>query len=80
MTYKLSQELSKIVSPILLKFAGEERNLSFENGRALAAAEFEKGYLVESLEAKEGCIVLTIRENDKVNGITWSGEEAVSFF
>lgn len=74
------------VSPIVYKqqigFSGEERNLRFENGRALAAAEFEKNDLIESLEAKGACIAPAIHENSKVNGITWAGEETMltSFF
>lgn len=80
MTYKLNPEVKKIVSPITVRFDGVDDVLVFANGIALAEANFEKNYLIESVSARDGTIEITIRENDMVNALNWVGEEAVSFF
>ena len=80
MTYKLNPEVKKITSPITIKFDGADDVLNFANGVALAEADFDKNYLIESVSAKDGSIEITIRENDMVNVVNWVGEEAVSFF
>ena len=82
MTYKLNPEVRKITSPILLSFCGGSESKSFPNGTALADAEFDKNYCVDSISANGGKIVVTVRENERVNAISWIGEEAVepSFF
>lgn len=80
MIYKLNPEVKKILSPITVKFTAGESNMEFANGTALADAAFEKNYLIESLVAVGSSIVITLRENDKVNVANWVGEEAVSFF
>ena len=80
MTYKLNPEVKKIASPIKIKFVGSDDVLSFANGVALAEADFEKNYLIESVSAKDDSIEITLRENDMVNVVNWVGEEAVSFF
>lgn len=80
MTYKLNPEVKKITSPIIIKFDGSEEVLSYEDGAALAEADFEKNYLIDSVSAKDSSIEITLRENDKVNVVNWVGEEAVSFF
>lgn len=80
MTYKLNPEVKKITSPITIKFDGSDSVLNFANGVALAEADFDKNYLIDSISAKDNSIEITIRENDMVNVVNWIGEEAVSFF
>ena len=80
MTYKLNPEVKKITSPITIKFDGSDDVLRFADGIALADADFEKNYLIESVSAKNNSIEITLRENDMVNVVNWVGEEAVSFF
>ena len=80
MTYKLNPEVKKITSPIKITFDGSDSVLNFANGAALADADFEKNYLIDSVSAKDNLIEITLRENDMVNVVNWVGEEAVSFF
>ena len=79
MTYKLNPEVKKIAAPIRVRFS-EGGEMRFADGAALADAEFAKNYLVEGLTVDDGYVVLTLRENDRVNSINWVGEEQVSFF
>ena len=80
MTYKLNPDVKKITSPIKIKFDGSEEVLNFEDGAALAEADFEKNYLFDSVSAKDSSIEIILREKDMVNVVNWVGEEAVSFF
>lgn len=82
MTYKLNPEVRKISSPIILEFCEERERQRFADGTALAEAVFNKNYCIESISAKENCILLTVRENDRVNATNWIGEETAepSFF
>ena len=80
MTYKLNPYVKKITSPIKIKFDVSEEVMNFADGVALAEADFEKNYLIDSVSAKDSSIEITLRENDMVNVVNWVGEEAVSFF
>ena len=80
MTYKLNPELKKINAPIILRFADGTETMSFPDGEALAAAEFGKSYLIDSLFVENDAVILVISENDTVNLVNWVGEEPVSFF
>ena len=80
MTYKLNPEVKKIQSPVIVKFLNQAADMMFANGAALADAVFDRSYLIESLAAEDGSIVLTVRENDRINAVNWGGEEEVSFF
>ena len=80
MTYKLNPEVKKIQSPVVVKFSNQAAEMTFANGAALADAVFDRYYLIESLAAESGSVVLTLRENDTINAVNWAGEEAVSFF
>ena len=66
-----------IKSPVILVVDGEEQRYS--NGECLTALDFDKWYLVDSISARENDVVVTMKINDRVNEITWIGEEAVSF-
>ena len=80
MTYKLNPYVKKITSPIKIKFDVSEEVMNFADGVALAEADFEKNYLIDSVSAKDSSIEITLRENDMINVVNWVGEEAVSFF
>ena len=80
MTYKLNPYVKKITSPIKIKFDVSEEVMNFADGVALAEADFEKNYLIDSVSAKDSSIEITLRENDMVYVVNWVGEEAVSFF
>lgn len=78
MTYKLNQIVEKINAPIILKTDSNEQ--LFEDGTALANAEFDKYYVIESISVNDDRIVVVVKENKLLNDTTWCGEEQVSFF
>lgn len=77
MTYKLNPQLRLITSPVILLFDGEEKN--YPDGESLTTLEFAKRYVIDSISARDETVIVTLRINDRVNDITWIGEEAVSF-
>lgn len=78
MKYKLSYEVKKIKSRVLVKF--EDNEATYESGAELADVEFDKYYLIDSITADNDMVVLTLVENTKINDINWCGEEQISFF
>jgi hypothetical protein len=77
MTFKLNPQLGLIKAPVILVVDGEETE--YPDGDALTALEFDKRYVIDSIGARDGSVVVTLNINDRVNDITWIGEEAVSF-
>ena len=77
MTYKLNPEVSKIQSPVILRIEGGESSTdkAYADGAELANATFEKNYVVRSLDAQGGVIVLAVSENLCINNTNWIGEE-----
>lgn len=74
MIYRIDQFVTKIKAPIVCKVDGEE--LLFENGEKLATHVFEKYYLIDSVEIKDGKAILTLSErvSPSINSI---GDEIV---
>ena len=52
---------------------------SYGSGEELTGLEFEKNYIVESVSARDGSVVVVLKENDRQFNINWIGEEEVSF-
>ncbi len=77
MTFKLNPQMRLIKAPVILVVDGEER--CYPDGEALAKMEFDKQYVIDSISARDGTVVVTLKINNRVNDITWIGEEAVSF-
>lgn len=77
MTYRLNPDIKMIVSPVILMIGAESQE--YPNGAALAEIAFEKNYLITTVSACEGKVILTIEENTQINDTSWSKEE-VSFF
>lgn len=78
MKYKLSYEVNKIKSRVLVKFDSNEAE--YKSGAELADVEFDKYYLIDSITAENDTVVLTLVENTKINDINWCGEGKISFF
>ena len=80
MTYKLNPEIAKIVSPVVLIIDGAE--IICEDGAEAAEMTFEKYYVIETISARANAVFICLKENDRINEISWIGEEAVnaSFF
>lgn len=77
MTYKLNPQLRLIKAPVILVVEGEEKR--FSSGEELTRLEFQKYYLIDSISARDGSVVVTLKENDRQFNINWVGEEEVSF-
>lgn len=77
MTYKLSPQLSLIKAPVILLVEGEERQYS--SGEELTRLTFDKNYIIDSISARDGSVVVTLKENDRTFNINWVGEEEVRF-
>ena len=77
MTYKLNPQLRLIKAPVILVVEGEEKR--FSSGEELTRLDFQKYYLVDSISAIDGSVVVTLKENDRQFNINWIGEEEVSF-
>ncbi len=78
MTFKLNPQLSLINAPVILVVNGEER--MYPDGESLTTLEFYKRYVIDSIDAREGSVVVTLKENNHSAVVNWIGEEAVSFF
>lgn len=52
---------------------------SYGSGEKLTRLEFEKNYIIDSVRARDGSVVVTLKENDRQFNINWIGEEEVSF-
>ena len=62
---------------MILVVEGEEKR--FSSGEELTRLDFQKYYLVDSISAIDGSVVVTLKENDRQFNINWVGEEEVSF-
>ena len=79
MKYKIDQSISKIIAPVLLIYDGKEER--YDSGKQAAEkAEFDKYYLIDSIDIRDNMIEITLKENDRTNDINWCGEQEVSFF
>ena len=77
MIYKLNPQLKLITSPVILEAEREEK--SYGSGEELTRLEFEKNYIVESISARDGGVVVALKEIEQIHNITWVGEDAVNF-
>ncbi len=77
MTFKLNPELRLIKAPVILVVDGEETE--YPSGDALTALVFDQRYVIDSIRARNSSVLITLKINDRVNEITWIGEEAVNF-
>lgn len=78
MNYRLNPELIKIQSPVILVINGNEE--IYRDGRTLTELTFDKNYIIEKITARDDFVVIALKQNEMINNITWSGEEAISFF
>ena len=78
MTYKLNPDVKKITSPVVLVVDGVQQE--YPNGMALSEVSFEKQYLVSSLSAQDGKVVISIKENMQINDTSWANGKPFSFF
>ena len=74
MKYNTEQFVKVINSPIICKFDGQE--LTFEDGKAMAAYEFDKKTDVISITIEDGKAVVELKERPVPN-INYIGEEAI---
>ena len=77
MTYKLNPQLKLIKAPVILVVEGQES--CYESGEELTTLTFEKNYIIDSVNAIDNKVVVTLKENDRQFNINLIGEEEVSF-
>ena len=77
MTYKLNPQLRLIKAPVILMIEGEEKQ--YDSGYELTTLTFDKNYIIDSISARNGSVVVTLKENDRQFNINWVGEEEVRF-
>ena len=77
MTFKLNPQLRLIKAPVILVVDGDEYR--YPDGEAVAALDFDKRYVIDHISARDNAVVVVLKINDRVNDMTWVGEEAVSF-
>lgn len=78
MTYRIEQWVRKITSPVMVRIGDE--NIKMADGKQLAERSFDRSYLISEVSALDDMILIVLVENEKVNDITWVGEEQASFF
>lgn len=79
MTYKLNPIVGQCISPVILSFQdGNAPDRHFENGAALASEIFDRPYLIANICAQENQIVLTVKENNLINGTEWVRKDNAS--
>lgn len=77
MTYKLNPQLKLIKNPVILVIEGAEQG--YVSGEELTSLAFEKNYIIDSITAREGKVVVALKEYNRQFNINRGGEEAVSF-
>lgn len=77
MAYKLNPQLRLIKAPVILVIEGMERQ--YNSGEELTRLTFDKNYIIDSISARDGEVVVTLKENKRNFKIKWVGEEEVSF-
>lgn len=77
MTYKIEGIVEKIESPILCNFTGITRK--YENGKVLAEQTFEKRYIISSIRAENGTVILEMEDRETIPKVNWKTEETVDF-
>ena len=78
MQYKINQSVRKIKCPVIC--ITDDKRLEFDNGIDAAEYTFDKYYIVDFVTAENDRIIIQLVENKDVNNISWTEEEAGSFF
>ena len=78
LTYKLDSVLKKITSPVLLIIGDVEKE--YPNGNSAYEQSFDKCYSISGICIKDNKVCVILMERDRVNDVTWCGEEQATFF
>ena len=52
----------------------------YPNGEAISEMSFDKDYLITSMAANDGRVVLKLEENTLINDVSWNDGKPASFF
>lgn len=77
MTYKLNPQLRLIKAPVIIVVEGKEQQ--YGSGEELTTLTFEKNYIIESIRARDGSVVVELKENGRQFNINWIEEEEINF-
>ena len=78
LTYKLDSVLKKITSPVLLVIG--DVTTEYLNGNAAYEQTIDKCYTISEICIKDNKVCVILKESDRVNDVTWCGEEQATFF
>ena len=78
LTYKLESFIKKITAPVVIDYNGVV--MEFPNGAAAYEQDYSKYLLVDEVKVTEVKVCLVLKENDRINDVTWCGEEQATFF
>ena len=78
LTYKLDAILKKITSPVILVIG--DATTEYPSGNAAYKQSYDKNYTISEICTKNNKVCVVLVERDRINDITWCGEEQASFF
>ena len=78
LTYKLDSVLKKITSPVILVIG--DMTAEYPDGKAAYEQSFDKCYTISEINTKDNKVCVIMTERDRVNDVTWCGEEQATFF
>jgi len=78
LTYKLDVVLKKITSPVVLVIG--DVTMEYPDGKTAYEQSYDKSYTISEICTKDNKVCVVLTERDRVNDITWCGEEQASFF
>ena len=78
MTYKLGKNVEKIIAPVIVVSGNDKQE--YTNGFALSEAQFSRPYVIQSINAIDNKVILSLIENEQINDTNWVGEEQAGFF
>lgn len=78
MTYRLESFIKKITAPVVIEYNGEVQE--FPNGTAAYESSYDKPLIVDEVKTVGDKICIVLKDSDRVNDVTWCGEEQATFF
>lgn len=78
MTYKINPIIEKIQSPVTI-ILPDDTTREYASGAEASKDTFDKNYVISSITAEDGTVVITLSESQTA-GSSWIGEEQTSFF
>lgn len=78
LTYKLDSVFKKITSPVILEIGDAMEE--YPDGNAAYEQSFDKHFAISEICSKDSKVYVVLKEFDRLNDVTWCGEEQATFF